>query len=108
MAFFIPPLIFPCSHFLDSGGKQVRLKEEGGLKKNKQNKKKNKLKKARFFLYLVKKLPLRSFEISSSYYPECHFDAGFCLESLLQDGEGCCVGNETSPSGNERAASGYS
>lgn len=50
MAFFIPPLIFPCSHFLDSGGKQVRLKEEGGLKKNKQNKKKNKEKKALFSL----------------------------------------------------------
>lgn len=36
--FFIPLLTFPCSHFLDSGGKQERLKEEGGLKKNKTDK----------------------------------------------------------------------
>lgn len=37
---FIPPLIFPYSHFLDDGSKQERLKEERGLKKNKRCKKK--------------------------------------------------------------------
>ena len=105
--FFIPPLTFPCSHFLDGGGKQERLKEEGGLKKNKtKNKQKKKERKKSFFSFFVKKLALHSFEFSSSYYLECSFDGGFCLESLLQDDKGSSVGNETSPSGNDYAASG--
>lgn len=59
-----------------------------------------------FFFFLVKKLPLHSFEFSSSYYPWCSFDASFGLEGLLQDTEGCCVRNELSLSSNECAASG--
>lgn len=56
------------------------------MKKTKGNKIRKQRKKERnlevFFFFSVKKLPLRSFEFSSSYYPECSFDASFGLEGL--------------------------